>query len=346
MATINGSIKNNGRTFTNYGDATQLSSSDQDWILNKQNEWKSAISSGNTSLANQIHNDVEAFRNSKGYTGGIDGGVYSTNANRNNNGSINPTSNIQTGLNNAGLATNPANAGISHINTSVLGDIAKAQATSGVADARSNYIKNLVNSANSYNQNASDLYNSATNVYKNYYSNVNDLYNDAYKNSVAANQTAAQRGLTSSGLGNALNTSTLVDSQNKVTDLKASRDSDLADIGVQLDKLSADYNTSRDAFLQSLYDAEAKAKADAYTNYGQNYLTAATSNAGYDNDYINNISSILGNYNTNMDSAKLSQDIQTALADKEGEWAYKQQELQGQQELEKLKLMAQLGLTS
>ena len=83
-----------------------------------------------------------------------------------------------------------------------------ANLESAYQDNRRNLARTYNDSMNSYNQQKED-------VKQNYLDNITQLYDDTYYNNAQALENASSRGLTSSGLGNAMQVSTLVDASNK-----------------------------------------------------------------------------------------------------------------------------------
>lgn len=246
----------------------------------------------------------ESIRNKYGYSGGSDGSTF-------------------TALkNNAGYAVNPAIAGITGGDTSNYANLYQNQANSSIAQARNNYLKNITNMANTYNQGRADLLKTYADTQSQFERNVRDTYRDAYTANAIAQQNAANRGLTSSALGTAMGTSALVNAANKVSDLKSDRDTNLSNINTQLDRLAADYNIDRDTALNALYNTEWQSNSDAAANYWQAMADVNQTEANARNAYINaaynaGANALLSDkeFANQISEAQINADLQLKLAE-------------------------------
>lgn len=120
-----------------------------------------------------------------------------------------------------------------------------ANLESAYQDNRRNLARTYNDSMNSYNQQKED-------VKQNYLDNITQLYDDTYYNNAQALENASSRGLTSSGLGNAMQVSTLVDASNKNAYYRASRDNEINKITSAINTLTNNYNVDLDALNEKL----------------------------------------------------------------------------------------------
>lgn len=312
-----------------------LSTEDQAKMLSYKNGYEMATTDADRTAYNTLANQLRAKYN---YSLGDDGATYTP---------------LATVTNNAGVISNPTQAGVAQIDTSAYLAGAQAQATKQKTTAREDYIKNLTNLASTYNQNRTDLLNSAADSKNEYTKTMSDAYQAAYTNNEIAKQNAVANGLQSTGLGNAMQVAALASANRDIGQIASDRNTALTSIANQLDTLSANYNTSRDALLQNLYNQELAADADAYTNYFNNLLSADTTNANAYNEYILNA---LGYDATAIENAKqraqeaanLSAQYQYALSELglTQQYEAEQKALDRASQKELMSLAASLGLTS
>lgn len=249
---------------------------DRDYLTTAQDGWQKANAAGDENLKKFWASEGAKVRAKYGYSGGADGNTYTE---------------LPTTFSNTAYQTNPSNAGLMRTDTTSYANLANAMANHNIANNTRDYIQNLTNISNSYNQSRTDLYKTGTDIWNQYLNEVSDRYKDAYLANALATQNAANRGLTSSALGTAMNTSNLVSAANKVSDLKNNKDKSLSDVAVNLDRLAADYNINRDSLLQNLYNQNQSAISEAQSNYldmlgtiNQNYTSAYNNYlmSGYD----------------------------------------------------------------
>lgn len=310
-----------------------MSDSDLAKLQEYTSGWEKSTTDTDRNAYNLAANNLRAKYN---YSMGNDGNTYSPLATQ-----------VST---NSGINSNPLQ-NVSQIDTSQYLKGAQAQAAQQKATARESYIKNLTNLASTYNQNRTDVLNTAADTAQNYKNTMSTAYQNAYTNNELAKQNAVANGLQSTGLGNAMQVASLAAANKDIGNIASERNTALTQLANQLDTLSANYNTSRDAALQELYNNEYKADADAYANYFSNILSADTSNASALNQYL---LTVLGYDATAIENAKaraqeaanLATQLNAGITEKnmENDSAYKIQELTGAQQLAYLAKQAELGL--
>lgn len=153
------------------------------------------------------------------------------------------------------------------------------------ADLDSAYAANKQNLTRTYNSSLSDYEQQKADVRQNYLDNITNLYEDTYYNNAKALENASARGLTSSGLGNAMVVSGLVDASNQNAHYRASRDNDLNKITSAVNALTNNYKVDLDAL-------NAKLSADKNAALSENeiaYLNALMSLEQYNNQMYNDM---------------------------------------------------------
>lgn len=153
------------------------------------------------------------------------------------------------------------------------------------ADLDSAYAANKQNLSRTYNSSLSDYEQQKADVRQNYLDNITNLYEDTYYNNAKALENASARGLTSSGLGNAMVVSGLVDASNQNAYYRASRDNDLNKITSAVNALTNNYKVDLDAL-------NAKLSADKNAALSENeiaYLNALMSLEQYNNQMYNDM---------------------------------------------------------
>ena len=153
------------------------------------------------------------------------------------------------------------------------------------ADLDSAYATNKQNLTRTYNSSLSDYEQQKADVRQNYLDNITNLYEDTYYNNAKSLENASARGLTSSGLGNAMVVSGLVDASNQNAYYRASRDNDLNKITSAVNALTNNYKVDLDAL-------NAKLSADKNAALSENevaYLNALMSLEQYNNQMYNDM---------------------------------------------------------
>lgn len=153
------------------------------------------------------------------------------------------------------------------------------------ADLDSAYAANKQNLSRTYNSSLSDYEQQKADVRQNYLDNITNLYEDTYYNNAKSLENASARGLTSSGLGNAMVVSGLVDASNQNAYYRASRDNDLNKITSAVNALTNNYKVDLDAL-------NAKLSADKNAALSENeiaYLNALMSLEQYNNQMYNDM---------------------------------------------------------
>lgn len=154
-----------------------------------------------------------------------------------------------------------------------------------IANLDSAYADNKNALQKTYNSSVKNYEQQKTDVRQNYLDNITNLYEDTYYNNAKALENASARGLTSSGLGNAMVVSGLVDASNQNAYYRASRDNDINTINLALNELKNNYNVDLDSL-------NAKLSADKNAALSQNeiaYLNALMSLEQYNNEGYNNM---------------------------------------------------------
>lgn len=200
-------------------------------------------------------------------------------------------------LANAGVGYNPSSGLYSKKVSNISPNDYSALGTDGVekwlsasnkkatADLNSAYAANKQNLSRTYNSSLSDYEQQKADVRQNYLDNITNLYEDTYYNNAKSLENASARGLTSSGLGNAMVVSGLVDASNQNAYYRASRDNDLNKITSAVNALTNNYNVDLDAL-------NAKLSADKNAALSENevaYLNALMSLEQYNNQMYNDM---------------------------------------------------------
>ena len=161
----------------------------------------------------------------------------------------------------------------------------KTNNKNAVANLDSAYTTNKNALQRTYNSSVKDYEQQKVDVRQNYLDNITELYEDTYYNNAKALENASARGLTSSGLGNAMVVSGLVDASNQNAYYRASRDNDINKINLALNELKNNFNVDLDAL-------NAKLSADKNAALSQNeiaYLNALMALEQYNNEGYNNM---------------------------------------------------------
>ena len=173
----------------------------------------------------------------------------------------------------------------SALNTDSVEKWLSASNKKATADLDSAYAANKQNLSRTYNSSLSDYEQQKADVRQNYLDNITNLYEDTYYNNAKALENASARGLTSSGLGNAMVVSGLVDASNQNAYYRASRDNDLNKITSAVNALTNNYKVDLDAL-------NAKLSADKNAALSENeiaYLNALMSLEQYNNQMYNDM---------------------------------------------------------
>lgn len=120
------------------------------------------------------------------------------------------------------------------------------------ADLDSAYYQNRQDAYNSYMDAITRQNQQANDVNASYLDNISKLYNNTYQNNNAVLERMASRGLTSSGLGNAMQVSALADASKKNADLRFQRNRDLNNIETEMNNLTNQYNVNLDTLAKKL----------------------------------------------------------------------------------------------
>lgn len=121
-----------------------------------------------------------------------------------------------------------------------------------LANLDSAYQDNRRSLTRTYNNSMADYNQQKADIKQNYLDNITQLYDDTYYNNAQALENASSRGLTSSGLGNAMQVSALVDASNKNAYYRASRDNEMNKITSAINTLTNNYNVDLDALDEKL----------------------------------------------------------------------------------------------
>lgn len=147
--------------------------------------------------------------------------------------------------------------------TDTIGSIRDAANAKASAQLDSNYATDRQNIQRTYNNSVYDQLQLQNQISKDYLSNMSQLYNDTYYNNQKALEGASDRGLISSGLGNAMVTSNLANASSQNAQLRYNRDSDMNKVNAKIAELAANYNVDLDAL-------ERKLNSDKAASFSQN----------------------------------------------------------------------------
>ena len=120
------------------------------------------------------------------------------------------------------------------------------------ADLDSAYYQNRQDAYNSYMDAITRQNQQANDVNASYLDNISKLYDNTYQNNNAVLERMASRGLTSSGLGNAMQVAALADASKKNADLRFQRNRDLNNIETEMNNLTNQYNVNLDTLAKKL----------------------------------------------------------------------------------------------
>ena len=120
------------------------------------------------------------------------------------------------------------------------------------SDLDSAYYQNRQDAYNSYMDAITRQNQQANDVNQAYLDNISKLYNDTYQNNNAVLERMASRGLTSSGLGNAMQVSALANASKQNADYRAQRNRDLNNIETEMNNLTNQYNVNLDTLAKKL----------------------------------------------------------------------------------------------
>ena len=120
------------------------------------------------------------------------------------------------------------------------------------ADLDSAYYQNRQDAYNSYMDAITRQNQQANDVNASYLDNISRLYDNTYQNNNAVLERMASRGLTSSGLGNAMQVAALADASKKNADLRFQRNRDLNNIETEMNNLTNQYNINLDTLAKKL----------------------------------------------------------------------------------------------
>lgn len=165
-------------------------------------------------------------------------------------------------------------------------DAAIAQAS---AQLDSNYATDRQNIQRTYNNAVSDQLQLQNQISKDYFSNMSQLYNDTYYNNQKALEGASDRGLISSGLGNAMVTSNLANASSQNAQLRYNRDSDMNQVNARIAELAANYNVDLDALQRKLNSDKTASYSQMEVAFLQQLAEIERNNTNTVNDYIKTI---------------------------------------------------------
>lgn len=120
------------------------------------------------------------------------------------------------------------------------------------ADLDSAYYQNRQDAYNSYMDAITRQNQQVNDVNQAYLDNISKLYDDTYRNNNAVLERMASRGLTSSGLGNAMQVSALADASKQNSQYRAQRNRDLNNIETEMNNLTNQYNVNLDTLAKKL----------------------------------------------------------------------------------------------
>lgn len=194
------------------------------------------------------------------------------------------------------------------------------------ADLDSAYYQNRQDAYNTYMDSITRQNQQANDVNQAYLDNISKLYDDTYQNNNAVLERMASRGLTSSGLGNAMQVSALADASKQNAQYRAQRNRDLNNIETEMNNLTNQYNVNLDTLAKKL-------RSDKISALSQNEIA-----------FLEQVMAI-EEYNTNAENQALMTQQQQAY---EAEQAMLQREFQGGQnaldrQLQMDMLLMQLG---
>ena len=246
-------------------DTQLLTPQQQAQIEQAKKDYAAAQAAGNTQGMQSAHNFAESIRKQAGYTGLSDGGGYEA---------------LPQGQQTYGLSD------VKQIDTAALQDWKTAYINQQNAALERAYNDALEQLGKTYNTNKSEYESSKVDTNAAFEKNMSELYRNAYTNNILAQQTAESRGLTSSGQGLAMGTSQLAKATGQAADLAGDRDSTLAKIDLQLNRLSEDYNISKDTLKKNLDLDKIEALSTGELQYITSLMDAMQFNTSAQNDFI------------------------------------------------------------
>lgn len=190
----------------------------------------------------------------------------------------------------------------SAMNRSVLDDWLTTANKNVQSQLDSAFEEDRANLYKAYNASRTDYENQIKDVRQNYLNNINQLYEDTYYNNNMALERASNRGLTNSGLGNAMVVSGLVDASNQNALYRSQRDTDVNKLNTIINSLTRDFNVDLNALKRKLNSDKAAALSGNEIQFMQALVEL---------DRINTET-----YN-NVLQAKLERDFQSAEAQKD-----------------------------
>lgn len=247
-------------------DSQLLSSQQQAQIAQAQKNYADAAARGDKQGMESAHNFAESIRAQAGYSGMGDGAGYVALPKQNtfDMGSV------------------------STVDTSKLDDWKSAYIQQQQAALEKAYNDALQQLDVTYNKNKAEYEGSKEDAELAFKKNMGALYDNAYKNNILAQQQASARGLTSSAQGLAMTTSQLANASNQAASLVNDRDTTLAKIDLQLNRLSEDYNISKDTLKKNLDLDKIEALSTGDLQYISSLLDIEQFNATARNDFLMN----------------------------------------------------------
>lgn len=235
----------------------------------------------------------------------------------------------------AGVGYNPSSGlysrKVSDINTGTMATRDKNFATQwrdsanqkAAADLDSAYYTNRQNAYNTYNNSMTEYTQQMNSVKQDYLNNLVGLYDDTYHNNAVALERASNRGLTSSGLGNAMQVSALANAAKQNANLRADRNTKLNDIDANMIRLTNDYNVNLDTLVAKL----ASDKISALSQNEMAYLEAVMDMDSEDTKYYNSMLATLQQQAYEAAQSQIQREYQSDEAQKDRDFQLLLQQL-------------------
>lgn len=154
------------------------------------------------------------------------------------------------------------------------------------SDLDSAYYQNRQDAYNSYMDAITRQNQQANDVNQAYLDNVSKLYNDTYQNNNAVLERMASRGLTSSGLGNAMQVSALANASKQNADYRAQRNRDLNNIETEMNNLTNQYNVNLDTLAKKLRSDKISALSQNEIAFLEQVMAIEEYNANVENQAL------------------------------------------------------------
>lgn len=197
-----------------------------------------------------------------------------------NNVSYNPTSGLY-----SRKVGGPTTNDVSLVDSSVLSKWFDDANASALARIDSAYNTNVASAERAYNDSRSGYEQSIEDAKSDYLSAITRNQANAYKDSVMALEGAENRGLVSSGLGQALTNSSLWGASMQDTEITRDRDSVINQLKRDINNLTKNHNITLTELEKNKLNAEIEQLSDIEVNYLLNMLDVEKYNTGALNQY-------------------------------------------------------------